>query len=58
MTAHPLDPLSEDEIREVARILRRDREVARPRWRIASIELVEPAKLEPMQAEKIGRAHV
>ncbi|WP_445182329.1 hypothetical protein ACTXG6_27760 [Pseudonocardia sp. Cha107L01] len=44
MTAHPLDPLSEDEIREVARILRREREVTRPQWRIASIELVEPAK--------------
>ena len=44
MTAHPLDPLSEDEIREVAKILRQDRGITRPEWRIASIELVEPDK--------------
>jgi len=44
MTAHPLDPLSEDEIREVAKILRQARGIARPEWRIASIELVEPDK--------------
>jgi len=44
MTAHPLDPLSEDEFSQVRRILGRDRGVARPEWRIASIELAEPAK--------------
>jgi primary-amine oxidase len=40
---HPLDPLSADEFRQVASVLRRDREV-RERWRIASIELREPPK--------------
>jgi primary-amine oxidase len=44
MTVHPLDPLSADEIRTAAAILRREREVARPGWRIASIALHEPAK--------------
>ena len=43
MTAHPLDPLTADEFRAVAAILRRDRGVDE-RWRIASIELREPAK--------------
>ena len=42
--AHPLDPLTEPEFRAAAAILRRAREVARPGWRIASVELVEPAK--------------
>jgi primary-amine oxidase len=41
--AHPLDPLSAEEIRQVAAILRRDREVG-PAWRFASIELKEPGK--------------
>ena len=40
---HPLDPLTAAEFRQVAAVLRRDREVG-PRWRIASIELREPAK--------------
>jgi len=40
---HPLDPLSADEFRQVASVLRRDREVGE-RWRIASIELREPPK--------------
>jgi primary-amine oxidase len=40
---HPLDPLTAGEFRQVAAALRRDREVG-PRWRIASIELREPAK--------------
>ena len=40
---HPLDPLTAGEFRQVAGVLRRDREVG-PRWRIASIELREPAK--------------
>jgi primary-amine oxidase len=44
VTPHPLDPLTADEIRAVAAILRRERGVARPGWRIASIELAEPAK--------------
>ena len=36
--AHPLDPLTADEIRQVAAILRRDQGVG-DRWRFASIEL-------------------
>ena len=40
---HPLDPLTAEEIRQVASVLRRDRAVG-PRWRFASIELAEPAK--------------
>jgi len=40
---HPLDPLTADEFRQVASVLRRDRGV-RDRWRFASIELREPAK--------------
>ena len=42
--AHPLDPLTEPEVRQVQQILSRDRGVARPEWRFASIELVEPGK--------------
>jgi primary-amine oxidase len=42
--AHPLDPLTAGEIREVAAILRRDRGVVPPAWRYAAIELVEPVK--------------
>jgi primary-amine oxidase len=41
--AFPLDPLSADEIRRAAAILRRDRDVD-ARWRFASIELREPPK--------------
>ena len=41
--AHPLDPLSADEIRQAAAILRRDQGVGE-RWRFASIELREPSK--------------
>ena len=40
---HPLDPLSAEEFRHAAAILRRDRGVTR-RWRFASIELREPSK--------------
>jgi primary-amine oxidase len=43
MTPHPLDPLSADEIRQAAAILRRDRELT-DRWRFATIELKEPPK--------------
>jgi primary-amine oxidase len=41
--AHPLEPLTAEEIRQAAAILRRDRGVG-PGWRFASIELREPAK--------------
>jgi primary-amine oxidase len=40
---HPLDPLSAEEIRQVATAVRRDRGVG-DGWRFASIELKEPAK--------------
>ncbi len=40
---HPLDPLTAEEIRQAATVLRRDREVS-DRWRFASIELREPSK--------------
>ena len=43
-TAHPLDPLTAEEISAVAAVLRRDRGVEPPRWRFASIELAEPPK--------------
>ena len=43
MTTHPLDPLTADEFRAAAAVLRRDRGVDE-RWRFASIELREPAK--------------
>jgi len=42
---HPLDPLSAEEIRQAARILRRDRGIGGS-WRFASIELKEPAKAD------------
>ena len=48
-----LDPLSADEFRQAAAILRRDRGVG-PRWRFASIELREPEKgVEPTGREAI-----
>jgi len=37
VTAHPLDPLSADEIRQAVAVLRRDRNVDGA-WRFASIE--------------------
>jgi len=40
---HPLDPLTADQIRQAAAILRRDRGVGGT-WRFTSIELKEPAK--------------
>ncbi len=43
MSAHPLDPLSAEEFRQVVAVLRRDRAVDEA-WRFASIELKEPAK--------------
>jgi primary-amine oxidase len=44
LARHPLDPLTAREVSEVAEVLRRDRGVDPPRWRFASIELVEPGK--------------
>ncbi|WP_238163953.1 hypothetical protein [Kribbella pittospori] len=43
MATHPLEPLDEDEFRQTAAILRRDRELGGS-WRFAAIELLEPAK--------------
>ncbi|WP_222849527.1 primary-amine oxidase [Trebonia kvetii] len=43
--SHPLDPLTADEIRRVAGIVRRDRGVGEG-WRFASIELREPDKTD------------
>jgi primary-amine oxidase len=61
---HPLDPLTADEIRRITALLRRERGVARPQWRIAAIELREPTK-EVVRAhrpgdpvERVGRAIV
>src|ERR1700753_1011274 len=45
MTGHPLDPLTAAEIRLAVAVLRRDRGV-NDRWRVAGIELAEPAKAE------------
>jgi primary-amine oxidase len=54
VTSHPLDPLSGEEIRQAATVLRRDHGVG-DRWRFASIELREPPKSEAItrQAEVI-----
>jgi primary-amine oxidase len=41
---HPLDPLTADEFRHVADLLRREKGVTRPGWRIAGIALLEPSK--------------
>jgi primary-amine oxidase len=50
---HPLEPLSADEIRQVAAVVRRDRGVG-DSWRFASIELKEPAKAD-LPALEAGR---
>ena len=52
--SHPLDPLSADEIRQAAAILRRDRKIG-DGWRFASIELKEPAKDVLPQLETGGQ---
>jgi primary-amine oxidase len=52
--SHPLDPLSADEIRQAAAILRRDRKIG-DGWRFASIELKEPAKDVLSQLETGGQ---
>lgn len=49
---HPLDPLSPEEFRAVAGILRRDRGFT-DRWRFASIELKEPTK-QAVRAFTVG----
>jgi primary-amine oxidase len=51
---HPLDPLTAEEIRQAAAILRRDRGLS-DSWRIASIELREPAKDALAAGEAAGR---
>jgi primary-amine oxidase len=50
---HPLDPLTAEEIRQAAAIVRRDRGVG-DGWRFASIELKEPAKTD-LPALESGR---
>ena len=49
--AHPLDPLTAEEIRQAAAIVRRDRGVGAG-WRFASIELREPVKGAPQTAHR------
>jgi primary-amine oxidase len=48
---HPLDPLTAEEFRQVAAVLKHERGVDE-RWRIASIELREPAKGAPEPAAR------
>ncbi len=43
MSQHPLEPLTAEEFRQTAAILRRDREVS-DSWRFIAMELKEPAK--------------
>ena len=50
--SHPLDPLTAEEFRRAASVLRRER-AAGPRWRFASIELKEPSK-DALQAGAPG----
>ena len=45
LVTHPLEPLSAEEIRQAAAIVRRDRGVG-DGWRFASVELKEPAKAD------------
>ena len=52
---HPLDPLSAEEIRQVATAVRRDRGVG-DGWRFASIELKEPSKADLSALESGERA--
>jgi primary-amine oxidase len=53
---YPLDPLTAEEIRQAAAIVRRDRGVGEG-WRFASIELREPAKadLDALQSGRLVR---
>ena len=56
MVSHPLEPLSAEEIRRVAAIVRRDHGVGAG-WRFASIELKEPAKddLPALESGELAR---
>ncbi len=51
--SHPLDPLSAEEIRQAAAIVRRDRNIG-DTWRFASIELKEPAKAALASGQRIA----
>ena len=53
---HPLDPLTADEIRRVTGLLRRERGVARPQWRIAAIEPVTDPRLAAAETEPCERS--
>ena len=53
LVTHPLEPLSAEEIRQVAAVVRRDRGVG-DGWRFASVELKEPAKAD-LPALEAGR---
>ena len=58
MANHPLEPLSADEFRRTAEILRRDQGVTSS-WRFASIELKEPPKQDVKAwrpGDPVGRA--
>jgi primary-amine oxidase len=58
MAKHPLEPLSADEFRRTADILRRDQAVT-DSWRFASIELKEPPKQDVKTwtpGDPVGRA--
>src|SRR2546423_6842873 len=52
--AHPLDPLSAEEVRRAVAILRRDQCVG-PRWRFGTIELREPSKAALKSGGPIAR---
>src|SRR5258708_40339525 len=52
--AHPLDPLTAEEIGQVATILRRRQGIGAG-WRLAAVELKEPGKDAP-QSPRGGRA--
>ncbi|WP_240629928.1 primary-amine oxidase [Specibacter cremeus] len=51
---HPLDPLSADEFRAATALLARDHGVTAPQWRLAAIELIEPAKADVVAFEATG----
>jgi primary-amine oxidase len=50
LMTHPLDPLTAEEIRRAAAVVRRDQKVG-DGWRFASIELREPAKADLAELE-------
>ncbi|ALE07589.1 tyramine oxidase [Arthrobacter sp. ERGS1:01] len=51
---HPLDPLSADEFRASAALLAGVHGVTAPGWRLAAIELIEPAKADVTAFELTG----